>query len=42
LVAWSNPICGYGLFPSPDRMVAELLHRLDLQLPTRTKLIENV
>jgi transposase len=26
----------------PDRMVAELLQRLDLQLPTRSKLIENV
>jgi transposase len=27
---------------TPDRMVAELLQRLDLQLPTRSKLIENV
>jgi len=26
----------------PDRMVAELLHRLGLQLPTRTKVVENV
>ena len=26
----------------PDRMVAELLQRLDLHLPTRSKLIENV
>ena len=26
----------------PDRMVAELLQRLDLQLPTRSKLIEKV
>jgi len=26
----------------PDRMVAELLQRLDLYLPTRSKLIENV
>ena len=26
----------------PDRMVAELLQRLDLQLPSRSKLIENV
>ena len=26
----------------PDRMVAELLQRLDLQLPMRSKLIENV
>jgi transposase len=27
---------------TPDRMVAELLQRLDLHLPTRSKLIENV
>ncbi len=26
----------------PDRMVAELVQRLDLHLPTRSKLIENV
>ena len=26
----------------PDPMVAELLQRLDLQLPSRSKLIENV
>lgn len=26
----------------PDRAVAELLHRLDLQLPSRSKIVENV
>ena len=26
----------------PDRMVAELLQRLDLQLPSRSKIIKNV